>query len=133
MDDDDDDKEVFSLALRKIDPSIECMTASDGLEALSILRKKTFVPDYIFLDLNMPQMNGKECLTELRKHAHLDDVPIIIYSTSSHEKDKEETKSLGANRFITKPPLVSTLVEMLEALFRDPTVTTGGNDGSARG
>jgi len=119
VDDDDDDKEIFCLALENVDPSIKCVTASDGLEALAILRSGNFVPDYVFLDLNMPKMDGKECLKEIRKQKHLHDVPVIIFSTSSAEKDTEETKALGANSFITKPPLVSELAGKLSDIFNN--------------
>ena len=117
IDDDEDDKEIFCLALQNVDRSIECITASDGVEALSILENKSFIPDYIFLDLNMPIMNGKECLKEIRKQSHLNQVPVIIFTTSSAEKDKVETKTLGANAFITKPPLVSALAKKLSDIF----------------
>jgi CheY-like chemotaxis protein len=119
VDDDEDDKEIFCLALQNIDPSIDCRTASDGLEALSILKDGSFVPDFIFLDLNMPVMNGKECLKEIRKQNHLHDTPVIIFSTSSAERDREETKALGASAFITKPPLVSTLAKKLSDIFNN--------------
>jgi CheY-like chemotaxis protein len=118
VDDDDDDKEIFCLALQKVDPSIKCVTASDGREALSILDEEPFVPEYIFLDLNMPLMDGKECLKEIKKRNHLKHIPVIIFSTSSAGKDIEDTKKLGAKSFITKPPLVETLAEKLSDIFR---------------
>jgi CheY-like chemotaxis protein len=117
VDDDDDDKEIFCLALQIVDPSIDCTTASDGLEALSILTNNSFVPDYIFLDLNMPRMDGKECLKEIRKRRQLNNVPVIIFSTSSADKDIQETRKLGASSFITKPPLVATLAKKLSDVF----------------
>jgi CheY-like chemotaxis protein len=119
IDDDEDDKEIFCIALKQVDPSIDCVTASDGREALSILNNASYTPDYIFLDLNMPRMDGKECLTEIRKRDRLARVPVIIFTTSSAERDKEETKRLGANSFITKPPLVSTLADTLAQLFNN--------------
>jgi CheY-like chemotaxis protein len=117
VDDDEDDKEIFCLALQHADPSIECIMASDGPEALAILKDRSFVPDFIFLDLNMPVMNGKECLKEIRKQHHLNHIPVIIFSTSSAEKDKDETKALGASAFITKPPLISDLAKKLSGIF----------------
>jgi CheY-like chemotaxis protein len=119
VDDDEDDREIFCLALQHVAPSINCITASDGLEALSILKDRSFVPDYIFLDLNMPRMDGKECLKEIRRHGHLTHVPVIIFSTSSTDRDREETKNLGASSFITKPPLVSTLSKKLSDIFNN--------------
>jgi CheY-like chemotaxis protein len=117
VDDDEDDKEIFCLALQKVDPSIDCITASDGKEALSILNNNSFIPDYIFLDLNMPLMDGKECLRQIKKRNHLDQVPVIIFSTSSAARDIEETKRLGASSFIVKPPLVETLAKKLSDIF----------------
>jgi CheY-like chemotaxis protein len=117
VDDDDDDKEIFCLALAQADPSMKCSVASDGLEALAMLNSASFIPDYIFLDLNMPLMNGKECLREIRKTDRLKDVPVVIFSTSLLQKDIMETKALGASSFITKPPSVAKLAQSLGELF----------------
>ena len=51
----------------------------------------------------MPRMNGKECLTEIRKHDNLHNIPVIIYSTSAEKKDVDETMRLGATFFLQKP------------------------------
>ena len=118
VDDDEDDKEIFSLALNEANPTVDCRVASDGIEALKMLVDRTFVPDYIFLDLNMPLMSGKECLVEIRKRPHLNNTPVIIFSTSASQKDIMETKALGASSFITKPPLISTLAEKLSEVFQ---------------
>jgi CheY-like chemotaxis protein len=120
VDDDGDDKEIFCLALAQADPSMKCSIASDGLEALAMLNSASFIPDYIFLDLNMPLMNGKECLREIRKADRLRDVPVIIFSTSQLQKDIMETKTLGASSFITKPPSVAKLAQALAELFTKP-------------
>lgn len=117
VDDDEDDKEIFSLALTEANPSVECFIASDGIEALSMLKDKNFIPDYIFLDLNMPLMSGKECLVEIRKQPHLRDTPVIIFTTSASQKDILDTKAMGASAFITKPPLISTLAAKLTEVF----------------
>lgn len=117
VDDDEDDKEIFSMALNEANPAIDCRVASDGIEALKMLGDPSFIPDYIFLDLNMPLMSGKECLAEIRKRPHLNDTPVIIFSTSSSQKDILETRALGASSFITKPPLISTLAERLSEVF----------------
>ncbi|HYC84161.1 MAG TPA: response regulator, partial [Chryseosolibacter sp.] len=108
---------IFCLALEEIDPDIKCVTASDGHEALSVLLKESLRPNFIFLDLNMPRMDGKQCLKEIRKHTHLDHVPVIIFTTSSATREVDETKKLGASFFITKPPLVATLADLLRKVF----------------
>ena len=117
VDDDEDDTEIFALAASEADSSIDCVSASDGIAALSLLSDKTFIPDYIFLDLNMPLMSGRECLIEIKKRPHLANVPVIIYSTSASRRDMTETKELGASSFITKPALISALTEKLLEVF----------------
>ena len=67
----------------------------------------------IFLDLNMPRLNGKQCLAELKREAHLRDIPVIIYSTSSEKRDIEETSRLGAAHFLTKPNKFEELCKAL--------------------
>lgn len=104
VDDDADDQELFIEAVNEVDNSIECLAASDCEEALDLLKNRRIpLPDLIFLDLNMPRLNGKQCLAELKKQAHLKDIPVIIYSTSSEKRDIEETAQLGAAHFLTKP------------------------------
>lgn len=117
VDDDEDDAEIFAIALNEANPDIKCLTAADGLEALEMLRDPSFIPDYIFLDLNMPLMTGKECLVEIRKRPHLLNTPVIIFSTSASQRDISETQNLGASCFITKPPLISILTERLLEIF----------------
>jgi len=118
IDDDEDDKEIFCIALSEVDPEIKCHTAIDAIEALELLRDPSFTPDYIFLDLNMPLMSGKECLVEIKKRAHLKDTPVIIFSTSASQKDIQDTRDLGAASFITKPPLISALTERLGEVLK---------------
>jgi DNA-binding response OmpR family regulator len=117
IDDDADDQEIFSLALTQINEDFECQVANNGLEGLQQLRKFKILPDYIFLDLNMPKMNGKECLKEIKKNDRLKTVPVIIYTTSSSTMDMADTKALGATAFITKPFSLTELTEKLSSFF----------------
>jgi CheY-like chemotaxis protein len=122
VDDDPDDQEIFKLILAELDSHIHCVTALNGAEALEYLKiHPTFHPDFIFLDLNMPRMNGKQCLIELRKIHKLRAVPIIIYSTSAEARDIEEMTRLGATRFITKPSDLTILSQRLAEVFREPS------------
>jgi len=119
IDDDYDDQEIFMLALNTIGEDINCITANDGIEALNKLQIDTdFTPDFIFLDLNMVRMNGRECLIEMKKIPRLNNTPIIIYSTSSEQKDISDTKQLGAADYIVKPPSISVLTKRLEQVLR---------------
>ena len=117
VDDDEDDTEFFALAVSEANPHIECFFASDGVEGLNMLQDTSFIPDYIFLDLNMPLLSGKECLVEIRKRPHLMNTPVIIFSTSAAQKDIVDARNLGASSFITKPPLISKLTEKLLEVF----------------
>src|ERR1700712_889169 len=120
IDDDKDDQEIFMLALEDMNIQVSCFTANDGNEALlKFAQDETFLPDYIFLDLNMPRINGKQCLIEIKKIDHLKDVPVIIYSTSSAQKDKMETEMLGATAFITKPSSISEFTKILSTYLVD--------------
>src|SRR5690348_8038759 len=118
IDDDLDDQEIFTLALEKVDNEYRCIIANNGYEGLKYLSNKSnILPDYIFLDLNMPLMNGKECLIEIKKHSHLKHIPVIIYSTSSLQDDIIQTRKLGASDFITKPSSIPELSVRLARVF----------------
>ncbi len=118
IDDDLDDQEIFLLALGRTKLNIKCETAADGLKGLDKLEKSDTLPDFIFLDLNMPNMDGKKCLVEIKKRPRYDNIPVIMYSTSSYINDIRETKRLGATGFITKPTNVDTLVNLLTQVFQ---------------
>jgi CheY-like chemotaxis protein len=118
IDDDIDDQEIFSLALERVNPDLRCVAVSSAHEALYQLENQSKgIPDYIFLDLNMPRMNGKECLREIKKISHLRHTPVIIYSTSSLRYDVAEALQLGAKEFITKPFSMPDLIGVLTNFF----------------
>ena len=118
IDDDRDDQEIFTLALEKVDFEFQCIIANNGYEGLKYLNNKNNpLPQYIFLDLNMPLMNGKECLIEIKKHSYLRNIPVIIYTTSSLQDDVIQTRKLGAADFITKPPSIPALSTKLRNVF----------------
>jgi CheY-like chemotaxis protein len=120
IDDDEDDRELFCTAVDDVEPTIQCMTADDGEDALRGLRYGRFPkPDLIFLDLNMPRLNGVQTLIELKKDCHFRDIPVVIYSTSKLERDKRETARLGAAGFITKPTALSELQVAITDILHD--------------
>ncbi|MBL7782249.1 MAG: response regulator [Saprospiraceae bacterium] len=113
-DDDPDDTLLFEEIVGDCPLPIRLGTAPDGKEALAILRKmEGQLPDILFLDLNMPRMDGKECLREIRSDNRLANIPVVIYTTSSHQRDIDETIALGANGFITKPSDMSDLEKII--------------------
>jgi CheY-like chemotaxis protein len=74
-------------------------------------------PDVIFLDINMPVMDGKDCLREIRRQEKFSMIPVIILSTSIRPKDIEETYRDGANRYISKLLFYSDSVKWMKSLF----------------
>ena len=98
VDDDIDDQEIFAIALQRIDSSIACVFANDGIDALRKLHQ--------------------QCLVEIKKINRLESVPIIVYSTSSEYNDIVETKALGATDYLAKPPSITMLTNSLSQIFQ---------------
>jgi len=117
IDDDEDDRDFFAIVLDGCGQPYNLIAASSGANGLGLLKSADSVPDYIFLDLNMPLLSGKECLERIRKMVHLQQVPVIIYSTSSYFKDIEDTRQLGATFFLTKSADIDTLSRILCDIF----------------
>lgn len=117
IDDDEDDRWLFAEALARTVPDVLCSTASTGQEAITVLSSMKDLPDFIFLDLNMPGMDGKKCLSQLKSDQRLRSVPVIVYSTSNFHKDMDETKALGASEFIIKPADYTALCDMFKTRF----------------
>lgn len=113
IDDDTEDMEIFREALACVSPDTVLNTASDGLEGLKILEELTVRPDLIFLDINMPRMNGKQFLIQLRQTLGIRTIPVIIYSTTSHNEEIEAFKKLGAYKFVNKPADFAKLKQLL--------------------
>lgn len=121
VDDDKDDRDFFCEALHEIDQTIHCLCAKNGHEALELLnRPKIQLPDYIFLDLNMPRLGGIQCLTALKKNKKLSKIPVVIFSTTRQYDEAEETRQLGAVLFLTKPSSYSELVKELSFILSQP-------------
>lgn len=116
VDDDEDDQYVFRDALNAVDASINVDTAIDGVDALEKLSESKTVPELIFLDLNMPRMNGKSFLKEIKSSDTFQSIPVIVYSTSANPSDISETKALGAKDFITKPNNYKELCSVLASV-----------------
>jgi CheY-like chemotaxis protein len=113
IDDDEDDRELFRYALSNVNSHVTCVEAIDGEDGLRLLQKNSSKPDYIFLDLNMPRIDGILFLKKMRRDCKLRDIPVIVYTTSKFQNDKEKCVELGAVHFITKP---TTLTEIEAAI-----------------
>ena len=117
IDDDDDDQFIFLTALENVAPASHCDISNNALEAFQYLHARVETPDMIFLDLNMPLMNGFEFLLMLKNDPRFSPVPVIIFSTSDNPGDQDLTKELGALQFITKTPDIELLKKDLRFIF----------------
>lgn len=113
-DDDEDDRLFFTDAFDELKINTKVQTFKDGVELMNYLNQdNATIPQVLFLDLNMPKKNGKECLHEIKANEKFKDLAIAIYSTSSSEEDIEDTFVSGANIYIKKPNDFNALKKIL--------------------
>jgi len=108
------DRYFFMEAINSIENVCICDTATNGQEALDKLLKAVLIPDLIFSDINMPKMDGIECLSHIKKISHLQNIPVVFLSSDTRLVDT--VRKLGANGFIKKPDDGKLLKEQLEVL-----------------
>lgn len=118
VDDDADDRILFCEAVRQVDDSILCLQAEGSVTALDLLQGKK-KPDFIFLDLNMPGIDGRQFMLQLKTMPSVSNIPVIIYTTSTLGSDERELKHMGADVFFTKP------TKLVELKFNIESVLTG--------
>jgi CheY-like chemotaxis protein len=106
-DDDYEDQEMLQQAIKKACPEIKFTLASNGAHLLDKL--EATIPDFIILDINMPCMDGKECLKVIRSKRSIKDIPVMIYSTSRNKIDIEEVFLHGADYYVIKPNNIEAL------------------------
>ena len=113
-DDDIDDCLFFKDALEELPISSTLTIVDDGVELMELLNKKTsMLPHAIFLDLNMPRKTGVECLLEIKKNQKLNQLPIIILSTSFDHAVVNSLYDRGATFYIQKPGEFSKLKKVI--------------------
>jgi CheY-like chemotaxis protein len=124
VDDDTDDKDIFFEAINAINPEIECDSATNGEEALKMLEANPNLPQFIFLDINMPVMDGKSFLQAIRSHDRLKHIQVVIYSTTEDKEEIRSLSSLGAD-YIGKPTSFEILKQSLTKYFLKPGHSSG--------
>jgi CheY-like chemotaxis protein len=125
VDDDMDDIEILTEALYTIDDSISCYKALNGVEGLAMLKEGEIpMPDLIFLDLNMPRVNGRQFLERIKRDATLSGIPVVMYSTSGIASEIHDLMKLGARHYIVKPDSFSALTEQLRKVFDTAPATS---------
>ncbi len=116
VDDDEEDIEIFIEAIRDIDRSIICMVARSAEEALTILNSDMDLPEYIFLDINMPKVDGNICLREIKKDERFSKIPVIMYSTYTGKRELETYKQMGAGYLVKQNNYNDLVVELKKVL-----------------
>jgi len=125
---------LVRLALRDAEKNSQLHHVSDGAEALAFIQRQEerFAavprPRLILLDLNMPRMNGREFLRAFRADSSFNDIPVVVFSTSEYERDKESCYALGANDFVTKPVDIDEFIAAVKGIedrWMQSTVTLG--------
>jgi CheY-like chemotaxis protein len=103
-DDDPDDRYFFEEALRDFPLPTQLTVVHDGEQLIQLLTNEVNeLPHILFLDLNMPRKNGFECLSEIKLNKRLQQLPVVIYSTSFHKRIADMLYKNGANYYISKP------------------------------
>ena len=113
-DDDPDDQLLFREAFDGIKIKTQVDTVKNGMELMNHLQKNDVaLPHLLFLDLNMPMKSGMDCLQEIRRNPALKEIAVVIYSTSSTDRDIEESFVRGANVYLQKPNDFTSLKKAL--------------------
>jgi CheY-like chemotaxis protein len=120
VDDDIEDQFIFCDAMETVDGAepvhIECCGV-DALDYLSALPHNQ-LPCVVLADLNMPKMNGSELLKCIKANEHFKNIPVVIYTTSVNEMERQACLSLGAYNYITKPLSYSQSIEVAQMIVK---------------
>lgn len=116
VNDDTDDQDIFIEVLKEVHPTMECIVASNGLQALELL-KQIKLPDCIYLDVNMPLMNGIELLKKIKENPSYTSVPVFILTTSKLLNTEEQARVLGASEYLIKPNSYQEYKDLLRSCF----------------
>ena len=114
----DDDQEDCLLARIAFEDSAiegEIHFVENGEELLDYLRNGDLRPDLIMLDLNMPRMDGRKALLEIKSDQQLKDIPVVILTTSRQERDVKFCLGAGASEFKTKPVEIGEWVDVIKS------------------
>ncbi len=115
-DDDEDDQSIFESALKEISSLVNLTTFSDSKALLAELEK--LQPDLLFLDINMPCLDGNKCLKVIRDNPSWDRMPVVMYSASSYSKDVKASYAFGATLYLVKPSSYKGLIKVLQKILQ---------------
>ncbi|MGZ3952497.1 MAG: response regulator [Flavisolibacter sp.] len=114
--DDEDDRFLLNDVLQHFKPKLKVEFLSNGVLLMELL--KNYVPDLIFLDLDMPYKNGLECLLEIRENPILEKLPVIMFSSTTRASNIQTAYDMGAHLFLIKSPTFSEYASSIRAVLK---------------
>ena len=117
VDDDGDDRDMLCMALDRIDHEIECIQVNSGEEVIELLLNSEIAPDFIFMDINMPRMNGYECVREIHQYPNLKNTTIVMFSSTFNPRDQVDFGVLGL-KYLLKTSSLTSLADSIEKLIQ---------------
>ena len=114
-DDDIDDRNIFEDLLKEGHPNVKLDYVRNGIELMTFL--KNFIPDLLFLDLDMPYKNGLQCLVEIRNADTLKELPVVIFSSTTRPVNIQTAYEMGAHLFLIKSSKMSEYAAALKAIL----------------
>ncbi len=117
VDDDQDDLDLFKEALTEINSAIKLVTFTNCPDVIEELRSITILPNFIFLDINVTPVDGKNCLGQIKKDNRLKNIPVYMLSTAKNPSEVLECFKWGAQDYIQKKQSYASLTQTLRTLF----------------
>ena len=120
VDDDPEDREMVCYTIGEIDPTLKVAHAEDGVEAIHYLtqaKQKEALPCLVILDINMPRLDGKQTLAQIKQDEQLRELPVVVFSTSNSETDKLYCDRYGVE-LVTKPSTMHNMQQEVKRLLK---------------
>lgn len=114
--DDEDDRLLFKDVLHDFNSELKVEFVSHGLRLMELL--KQYLPDLVFLDLEMPFKNGLECLLEIRRSPALEKLPVIVFSSTTRQSNIQTAYDMGAHLFLIKSSTFSEYTSSIRAVLQ---------------
>ena len=119
VDDDLDDREIIRDAFMSNPHNTpDFIFLENGDSLIQYLAADNTLPNLIMLDLNMPGKDGREALREIKNDPDLNIIPVVVFTTSSSQRDRDTSYGLGANCFVTKPDTFNKLVDLANCITK---------------
>ncbi len=117
IDDDPEDAEIFMEAVQKLNKGVKLQWAVNPQKVFNEMQSADQLPDLIFLDYNMPLINGGELLEKLKSDNRLSSIPVILISTPSEEFMKLKLEQNAIIKYFKKPNSYSELIAILDSIL----------------